>query len=113
LSAMGPPVEAPNRRLAFDAAPAVNGHRPAVSCLLASVAAQHGSRAIGILLTGMGKDGAAELKLMKDAGAITIAQDESSSVVHGMPGEAIRSGGATYVMAPEDIGAALPALVLR
>ena len=103
----------PNRRLVFDAGPPVNGHRPAVSCLLESVAAQHGSRAIGILLTGMGKDGAAELKLMKDAGAVTIAQDESSSVVHGMPGEAIRSGAASYVMTPEDIGAALPALVLR
>ena len=62
---------------------------------------------------GMGKDGAAELKLMKDAGAITIAQDEASSAVHGMPGEAIRRGAASYVMSPEEIGAALPALVQR
>jgi two-component system chemotaxis response regulator CheB len=44
---------------------------------------------------------------------VTIAQDEASSAVHGMPGEAIRIGGATYVMSPEEIGAALPALVLR
>jgi two-component system chemotaxis response regulator CheB len=103
----------PDKQLAFDAAPAINGHRPAVSALLASVAEHHGDHAIGILLTGMGKDGAAELKVMKDAGAVTIAQDEASCVVHGMPGEAIRCGGATYVMTPDEIGAALPALVLR
>jgi two-component system chemotaxis response regulator CheB len=103
----------PYPELRFDAAPPVNGHRPAVSCLLASVATHYGARAIGILLTGMGKDGAAELKLLKDTGAVTIAQDEASSAVHGMPGEAIRIGGATYVMSPEEIGAALPALVLR
>lgn len=103
----------PEGTLNFDAAPPVNGHRPAVSCLFASVADHYGSRAVGILLTGMGRDGAAELKQMKDAGAVTIAQDEPSSVVHGMPGEAIRCGGATFVMSPEEIGAALPALVLR
>ena len=100
-------------RLVLDDASPVNGHRPAVSCLLASAADHYGSRAIGVLLTGMGKDGAAELKRMKDAGAVTIAQDEASSVVHGMPGEAIRCGGATYVMSPEEIAAALPALILR
>jgi two-component system chemotaxis response regulator CheB len=102
-----------NRQLSLDAGPPVHGHRPAVSCLLASVAEHYGRHAIGILLTGMGKDGAAELKLMKDAGAITIAQDEASSAVHGMPGEAIRRGAASYVMSPEEIGAALPALVQR
>jgi two-component system chemotaxis response regulator CheB len=99
--------------LAFDTAPPVHGHRPAVGCLFASLAEHYGSRALGILLTGMGRDGAAELRRMKDAGAVTIAQDEASSVVHGMPGEAIRRGGATYVMSPQEMGAALPALVLR
>lgn len=100
-------------QLAFHAGPPVNGHRPAVSCLFESVAELCGRSAVGILLTGMGRDGAEELKRMKDAGAITIAQDEASAVVHGMPGEAIRRGAATYVMSPEEIGAALPALVLR
>jgi two-component system chemotaxis response regulator CheB len=99
--------------LAFGSEAPVNGHRPSVSCLFASVAARCGPRAIGILLSGMGKDGAAELKLLNDAGAITIAQDQASSAVHGMPGEAIRNGGATYVMSPQEIGAALPALVTR
>ena len=60
-----------------------------------------------MLLTGMGKDGAAELKLMKDGGAHTIAQDRASSVVHGMPGEAIELGGATQVLPADKIAAAL------
>jgi two-component system chemotaxis response regulator CheB len=65
------------------------------------------------LLSGMGKDGAAELKLMKDNGAITIAQDRESSVVHGMPGEAIELGGATHVLSAENIAGTLDALVRR
>jgi len=64
-----------------------------------------------VLLTGMGKDGAWELKLMKEQGAVTIAQDRDTSVVHGMPGEAIRVGGATYVLPPEKIRIALTSLV--
>jgi two-component system chemotaxis response regulator CheB len=75
------------------------------------VAHAYGSRAVGVLLTGMGKDGAWELKLMKEQGAVTIAQDRDTSVVHGMPGEAIRVGGATYVLAPERIRMALTSLV--
>ena len=99
--------------LLLDFAPPENGHRPAVSCLFASAARHYGRHALGILLTGMGKDGAAELKLMKEAGAVTIAQDAASSVVHGMPGEAIRIGGATFVMSPEEMAATLPSLVTR
>jgi two-component system, chemotaxis family, protein-glutamate methylesterase/glutaminase len=53
------------------------------------------------------------LKLLKDAGGVTIAQDAASSVVHGMPGEAIRCGGATYIMSPQEIAAALPTMVAR
>ena len=76
-----------------------------------SVAAAHGEHAVGVLLTGMGKDGAEELKLMRDKGAVTFAQDRDSSVVHGMPGEAIRLGGATYTLPPEKIAAMLTSLV--
>ena len=87
-----------------------NGLRPSVSCLFRSVANAYGRQAIGVLLTGMGKDGAEELRLMKEKGSITIAQDEESSVVHGMPGEAIRLGGASYVLSPNRIAAALTTL---
>ncbi len=88
-----------------------NGLRPAVSYLFRSLAEVCGPNALGVLLTGMGKDGAAELKLMRDKGAITIAQDRESSVVHGMPGEAIQLGGAAYVLPPEGIVATLARLV--
>jgi two-component system chemotaxis response regulator CheB len=87
------------------------GLRPSVSCLFRSVADVYGRNAVGVLLTGMGRDGAVELKKMKDAGAVTIAQDEESSVVHGMPGEAIQLGAATHVLSPERIAAALTNLV--
>jgi two-component system chemotaxis response regulator CheB len=63
----------------------VNGHRPSVDVLFASVAATAGSRSVGVILTGMGKDGAAGLRQMRDAGARTLGQDADSSVVYGMP----------------------------
>lgn len=86
---------------------AENGHCPSVSYLFRSVTQVFGPRAVGILLTGMGKDGADALKLMKESGAVTIAQDKESSVVHGMPGEAIRLDAAKYVLPPGGIAAAL------
>lgn len=88
-----------------------NNLRPSVSYLFRSVAKVFGSRAIGVLLSGMGKDGAAELKQMKENGAVTIAQDAETSVVHGMPGEAIKLEGVTYVLPPEKIAAALKTMV--
>ena len=88
-----------------------SGHRPSVCTLFHSVARAYGSNAVGVLLTGMGKDGAEGLKEIKDQGAVTIAQDEDSSVVHGMPGEAIRLEAATYVLPPNRIAAALATLV--
>ncbi|HET8577928.1 MAG TPA: chemotaxis response regulator protein-glutamate methylesterase [Methylomirabilota bacterium] len=78
--------------------PAVNGHRPSVDVLFLSVAATVGPDAVGILLTGMGADGARGLLAMKRAGAETIAQDEATSVVFGMPGEAIALGAADHVL---------------
>lgn len=90
--------------------PPVNGLRPAAAFLFRSAAAVFGDTALGVILTGMGSDGAEELKLMKDRGAITFAQDKESSVVHGMPGEAIALGAATHVMPPERIAATLVTL---
>jgi two-component system chemotaxis response regulator CheB len=90
-----------------------NGLRPAASFLFRTLAEACGRNAVGVLLTGMGKDGAAELKLMKDAGADTVAQDRESSVVHGMPGEAIRLGGATHVLPADKVADLLATLVKR
>ena len=103
-------VKARNR-IALSRAEPKDGLRPSVSYLFNSVAQVFGKNAIGVLLTGMGKDGAQELKLVKENGAITIAQDKASSVVHGMPGEAIKISAATYVLPPESIAALLVSLV--
>jgi two-component system chemotaxis response regulator CheB len=81
----------------------INSLRPSVSFLFRSVAEAYGKDAIGVLLTGMGYDGSAELKLMRDMGAVTFAQDEGSSVVFGMPGEAVKLGGAVFVLTPAEI----------
>jgi len=97
--------------LTLNRAPLEAGLRPAVSYLFRGVADVFGRRAVGILLSGMGKDGAAELKRLKDLGAITMVQDKASSVVHGMPGEAIRLDGATYVLTPQRMVAMLHKLV--
>ena len=80
----------------FDGEP-VNRHKPSVDVLFNSVAQEIGRRAIGIIMTGMGRDGAVGLLKMKENGARTIAQDEASSIVFGMPREAIRMGAADSV----------------
>jgi two-component system chemotaxis response regulator CheB len=100
-------------RIACLSAEPENGLKPSVSFLFRSVAANYGAAAVGVILTGMGKDGAAELKLIRDAGAITFAQDKETCVVFGMPGEAVKCGAATYVLAPEAIGDALCTLVTK
>jgi two-component system chemotaxis response regulator CheB len=78
--------------------PLVNRHRPAVDVLFRSTAQNAGANAIGIIMTGMGDDGARGLLEMKEAGAKTVAQDEKSCVVFGMPKEAIKLGAADLVM---------------
>jgi two-component system chemotaxis response regulator CheB len=72
--------------------PLVNRHRPAVDVLFRSVARSAGRNALGIIMTGMGDDGARGLREMHEVGALTIAQDEASSVVYGMPKEAVKLG---------------------
>jgi two-component system chemotaxis response regulator CheB len=74
--------------------PPVNRHKPSVDVLFRSVAEFVGRNAMGVIMTGMGDDGARGLKLMLDAGAHTVAQDEATCVVYGMPGEAVKLGAA-------------------
>ncbi len=76
----------------------VNRHKPSVDVLFRSVAQAAGRNAIGVILTGMGKDGAVGMKEMREAGSPTIAQDEATSVVWGMPGEAVAIGAAAEVL---------------
>ncbi|MBC8017825.1 MAG: chemotaxis-specific protein-glutamate methyltransferase CheB [Verrucomicrobia bacterium] len=90
-------------RIALTRSAPENGQCPSVSALFRSVAAVYGGKAVGIILTGMGNDGARELKLMKDRGAVTIAQDRESSVIFGMPGEAVNLDAACYVLTPDKI----------
>ena len=81
----------------------VNRHKPSVDVLFRSVAQNAGRNAIGVILTGMGKDGAKGLKEMLDAGSQTIAQDEATSVVWGMPGEAVALGAAQHVLPLDNV----------
>lgn len=90
-----------------------SGLRPSVSYLFRSLAEVYGGGVVAGLLTGMGRDGAEELRQLKEKGAVTFAQDKESSVVHGMPGEAIRLDAATYVLAPDKIAAVLTDLVRK
>ena len=76
----------------------VNRHRPSVHVLFESVALEVGHNAIGVILTGMGDDGAQGLKLMRETGSHTLAQDKATSVVWGMPGEAVKCGAASEVL---------------
>jgi two-component system chemotaxis response regulator CheB len=84
--------------------PTINHHKPSVDVLFRSVAQCAGSNAIGLIMTGMGDDGARGLRDMKEAGAVTAAQDEASSIVFGMPKEAIRMGAAASVISLDQIG---------
>lgn len=83
--------------------PVVNRHRPSVDVLFRSVARYAGKNAVGIIMTGMGDDGARGLREMHDAGAPTVAQDEATCVVYGMPKEAVKLGGVDRSMPLQNI----------
>ncbi|MCH8269931.1 MAG: chemotaxis response regulator protein-glutamate methylesterase [Planctomycetes bacterium] len=85
--------------------PRVCRHRPSVEVLFESTAEYAGRNAMGVIMTGMGSDGARGLKSMREAGAVTVAQDERSCIVFGMPREAIEAGGAAIVSPLDDISA--------
>lgn len=94
-------------RLALSDAAPVNRHRPSVDVLFRAVANVAGHRAVGVILTGMGADGAQGLREMREAGAFTIAQDEASCVVYGMPRSAVELDAAVQTLSLDDIAHAL------
>lgn len=89
----------PARRVAkLGVGPARGGFRPSATVLFESVARAWGDAAMGVILTGMGRDGVDGLRTLRDAGGRVVAQDEATSVVYGMPGAAVREGAADYVL---------------
>ncbi|NTU42324.1 MAG: chemotaxis-specific protein-glutamate methyltransferase CheB [Nitrospirales bacterium] len=90
-------------RLFSSNGPAIGGHRPSIDVMFSSVAEHFGPAGMGILLTGMGKDGAKGLLAISRAGGITISQNEESSIVFGMPKAAMELGAAMYVLSPDEI----------
>lgn len=93
--------------------PPVNRHRPSVDVMFRSVAQNVGPNAIGVILTGMGDDGAQGMKEMHEAGAPTMAQDEKSSVVWGMPGEAVKAGGVDSILPLDRIASKIISLSIH
>jgi two-component system chemotaxis response regulator CheB len=93
--------------------PLVCRQRPAVDVLFKSAARYVGAGAVGVILTGMGDDGAQGMKLMHDAGAYCIAQDEASCVVYGMPKEAVKAGGVDISLPLLKIPAAMVAAAMK
>jgi two-component system chemotaxis response regulator CheB len=94
----------------YESSEPIDGHRPSATVLFESVAKNFGEKAIGLLLTGMGKDGARGLKAMHDAGAYTIAQDEASSLIFGMPKAAIDLNAVKEVLSINQIASRLKSL---
>jgi two-component system, chemotaxis family, protein-glutamate methylesterase/glutaminase len=87
----------------FSDAPPDKGHKPSVSQLFKSAGQVFGSKVIAVILSGMGSDGAKELKNLRDLGAMTFTQNEATCLVYGMPGEAVKLGAASKVLSPDKI----------
>lgn len=102
-----------DHKIFLSTAPPENGLRPSVDFLFHSMAEALGRNAVGVVLTGMGRDGAEGLKAMRDRGALTVAQDEESAIIPGMPLEAVRLGAARLVLPPDQIAAKLLELALQ
>lgn len=103
----------PQREMLLIDAPPEGGARPSVAHLFRSMAHAYGPHGIGVLLTGMGRDGVEDLLLMRKKGAITIAQDQASSLIFGMPKEAILIGAAQHIIPLQEMASTLSFLVKR
>jgi len=113
VAAEGRHLGVSGRRIRLSDAPPVDGFRPAGTRLFASVASAYGPRGAGMVLTGMGRDGAAGLAQLRRAGGYTAAQGAASSVVFGMPREAIEIGAAARELELEEIPVEIMRLVGR
>ena len=103
-------VDAQRRVRLIDSAP-VNGHRPSADVLFASLSEAYGAAALGVVLTGMGRDGADGLDMIRRCGGITLAQDRASSVVYGMPAVAAERGAAQQIVPLAQLGVTIGALL--
>jgi two-component system chemotaxis response regulator CheB len=95
-------------RLRLDDGPEVNGVRPSADVTMRAVARVFGRRAVGVLMTGMGRDGAEGMRAIKQAGGATLVQDQASCVIYGMPRAAVETGCVDRIVALDDLAAALP-----
>ena len=100
-----------DERVVLDHGPEVEGFRPSCNSLLHSLARRYGPRAIGVVMTGMGSDGAHGLLALRDAGGRTLAQDEATSVVYGMPKAALEAGGVERQVPLDELAEAIAGLV--
>jgi two-component system chemotaxis response regulator CheB len=100
------------RRISLDDGPRISGYLPCANVTMQSVAAVAGNLAIGVVLTGMGNDGAEGAKAIKSAGGLVIAEDESTAVIFGMPAEAIKTGAVGQILPIDDVYPALENRVL-
>jgi two-component system, chemotaxis family, protein-glutamate methylesterase/glutaminase len=102
----------PTGRVTLDDGPRVEGYKPCANLAMETMANYAGPMGIGVVLTGMGTDGAKGVQAIKAAGGHVIAQDEASSVIFGMPAEAIKTGAVDQVLAIDQIYAAIEKRVL-
>ena len=106
-------VSAVNRSTVLSDGPVVDGHRPSATHLFRSVAAAYGRHTLGVILTGMGEDGASGLVTVQQAGGWVIGQDEASSVVYGMPGAAVARGVVNQVVPLTQVAPTIQAALQR
>jgi two-component system chemotaxis response regulator CheB len=102
----------PSRRIHLSTAPAVGGFRPSGTVLFESVAAAFGSRAVAVILTGMGRDGVDGLRAIRRAGGRTVAESEATAVIYGMPAAAVHAGLADFILPLDEVCAAVAGLLV-